>query len=90
MFNRGSSIRVPLRRFHAVERCGIALRADGTFAIDSTGTMSARDFRISTDFSTLDLDAEMKLTGDTSRPSPLRLYADARIAPSISEWLSRP
>ena len=81
MFNRGSSIRVPLRRFHAVERCGIALRADGTFAIDSTGTMSARDFRISTDFSTLDLDAEMKLTGDTSRPSPLRLYADARIAP---------
>lgn len=81
MFNRGSSIRVPLRSFHAAERCGIALRADGTFAIDSTGTMSARDFRISTDFSTLDLDAEMKLTGDTSRPSPLRLYADARIAP---------
>lgn len=27
------------------------------------------------------MDAEMKLTGDTSRPSPLRLYADARIAP---------
>lgn len=81
MFNRGSSIRVPLRSFHASERCGIALRADGTFAIDSTATMSARDFRISTDFSTLDLDAEMRLTDDTSAPSPLRLEADARIAP---------
>lgn len=81
LYNRGASIRVPLRSFHALERSGIALRADGTFAIDTAGTMSARGFRISTDFSTLDLDAEMGIADNAGAIRPLRLDADARIAP---------
>ena len=81
LYNRGTSLRVPLRSFHATERSGIALRADGTFAIDTAGTMSARQFRISTDFSTLDIDAELGFTSGQASTLPLRLAASARIAP---------
>lgn len=81
LYNRGTSLRVPLRSFHASERSGIALRADGTFAIDTAGTMSARQFRISTDFSTLDIDALLGFPSGQASTLPLRLEASARIAP---------
>lgn len=79
-YNRGTAIRVPLRRLAATERCGIRLLADGLFTMDSA-LMQARDFRISTEFSSLTLNAAMGMGDLAANPSlPLSLIADARIA----------
>ena len=60
-YNRGTAITVPLRRLHAVERCGIQLDADGTFMMDTVG-MAAKDFNINTLYSTLTLNAMAGIT----------------------------
>lgn len=60
-YNRGTSITVPLRRLHAVERSGLQLDADGTFMMDTAG-MSARDFSINTLHSSLHIDASAGIT----------------------------
>lgn len=81
-YNRGTSVRVPLRKFAATERCGLALLADGLFVMDDK-MMRAKDFNISTLKSVLRFNAAMG-TGDlTSDPTvPLTLLADARIDPT--------
>ncbi len=74
--NHGAEITVPLRRFSARERCGIALNASGTFSMDST-SISAEGFSITTPASTISLNAMMGL--ESSNP-PLSLNLGAELA----------
>lgn len=78
-YNRGTSIRVPLRNLSATERCGLRLDAEGIFAMNDS-IMRADNFKIMTNASTLSLDGEMG-TGDiTADPAlPLRLIAEGRV-----------
>lgn len=78
-YNRGTHIRVPLKQLTATERCGIKLNATGLFTMDSL--MRARDFNISTAFSTMQLNAAMGMGDLTTDPSqPLMLDAIASLA----------
>lgn len=82
LYNRATSVRVPLKRLLATERCGLTLNASGLFDMDSA-TMRAERFRVSTGHSMLNFDAEMGVGDLTSDPSlPLSLDARAEIAPS--------
>lgn len=78
-YNRGSSITVPLRKLKAKERCGVALDASGTFAMDTLG-LKASDFNVSTIFSSINFDAYMGM-GDFAKDSslPLKFKGNARI-----------
>lgn len=80
-YNRATEVRVPLKRLHARERCGVQLDADGFFGMDSM-KMEARDFLISTGFSQITLDAVMGM-GDlaTDKSLPIELVSSAKIAP---------
>ncbi len=81
-YNRGTSIRVPLRTLSATERCGLPLRADGLFTMDGT-TMTASDFNISTLRSMLRFDAGMGIGDLTSDPTlPLSLKGNGVISPA--------
>ncbi len=75
-YNRGQEITVPLRRFAAHERCGITLRASGTFSMDSTA-MHASGFRLSTPASSISLDAMMGMQAENP---PLSVALDASLA----------
>lgn len=66
-YNKGTSIRVPLTTLRATERCGLELRASGTFAMDGK-TMEASDFHIATQRSDIRLDARMGIGDMTSDP----------------------
>ena len=80
-YNRGTSIRVPLRTFKASERCGLPLRAYGLFTMDSTA-MTATGFNLSTLGSMLRVDASMGIGDLTTDPSlPLSLKGNGTIAP---------
>ncbi|MDE6377820.1 MAG: hypothetical protein K2K72_03645, partial [Duncaniella sp.] len=70
-YNRGADIRVPVRRIAATERCGLPLRADGLFSMDSTA-MNLTDFSVATDRSTLTVNAMMGM-GDLTAPTPVPL-----------------
>ena len=78
-FNRGSEIRVPLRRLAATERCGVAFEAQGLFAMDST-LMRADGFVINTTHSALTVDAAMGM-GDLTADEhlPLKLLVDGKV-----------
>lgn len=78
-YNRGTSIRVPLRNLSVTERCGLHLNADGVFAMNDS-VMTADNFNIMTNTSSLRLDGSMA-TGDmTTDPSlPFSLIADGRL-----------
>lgn len=79
-YNRGASITVPLKKLSARERCGIILSAYGTFSMDSV-LMKASDFRLSTLFSDIHLDAAMGIGNLTSdRTLPLHLSASGSVA----------
>lgn len=80
LYNRATSVRVPLRRLEARERCGLPLSASGLFDMDST-RLTARGFDISVGSSRLLFDA-MTGMGDPARdPSlPLMLKADGKVA----------
>lgn len=81
-YNRGTDIRVPLRRFDAVERCGVALHADGLFSMDAEA-MRASGFSIETLRSMLRVDGVMGMGDLAADPSlPLSLKANGRIDPS--------
>lgn len=54
--NCGTDITVPLRKFSARERCGIAISASGKFSMDST-EMRADNFSITTPASEISLNA---------------------------------
>lgn len=81
-YNCGPTIRVPLKRLEATERCGIELGATGVFSIDTAFVMHADGFKIYTPFSSLDLRQATMGAGDlTTDPSlPIALEASARIA----------
>ncbi|MDE6066109.1 MAG: translocation/assembly module TamB domain-containing protein [Duncaniella sp.] len=80
-YNRGMEIRVPLRTLSATERCGLPLRADGLFAMDST-SMRISQFTVSTLRSTLRADASMGMGDLTADPTlPIALKGNGAIAP---------
>lgn len=80
LYNRGTAIRVPLRKLEGTERCGVNLRAKGLFSMDSTA-MYADSFNITTGFSGITLNAMMGMGDMTADPNlPLRLNARARLA----------
>ena len=84
-YNRGTSIKVPLRHLVATERCGLELKASGTFAMDGK-IMKASDFRISTQRSHLRLDAQMGI-GDLTTDPDLPLGIDMRGTLSANDAL---
>lgn len=78
-YNRGTSVRVPLRNLSVTERCGLRLDASGTFAMDSA-VMTAGNFSIMTNASELHLDGRMGVGEIASDPSlPLGLVAGGRV-----------
>lgn len=78
-YNQATTLSLPLR-LHAVERCGVALDATGTFSLDSTA-MYFREFDITTPATALKVDGMMGM-GDllTDASLPLRLSAGGECA----------
>lgn len=75
-YNRGTSIRVPLRHFAATERCGLSLMASGVFEMDSV-VMRADNFNLTTPRSNLYLDASLGVGNLlTDRTLPLGVRAN--------------
>ncbi len=81
LYNRGSSLRVPIKRIEATERCGLPLHADGLFEMDST-EMRIDSITVATSFSSINFTGVMGV-GDlmTTPDLPLQLNAHASIAP---------
>lgn len=78
-FNRATSITVPLKELHATERCGVRLKAHGTFSMDSTA-MHAQGFEFSTLFSKIKLDAMMGMGSLVTDPNlPLWVKAEGNV-----------
>lgn len=84
-YNKGTSIRVPLRHISANERSGLQLFAQGTFEM-ADEIMTARDFTIETLKSSLNFNANMGI-GDlmTDTELPIMLKASGRIDPKEVE-----
>lgn len=81
-YNKGTSIRVPLKELAGFERSGLQLHADGLFEMDSKG-MSAKDFSIETLRSSLLLNASMGMGDMMTDPDlPLMLKASGLIDPT--------
>lgn len=80
-YNRGTDIRVPLKKFEVDDFCNLQIYADGLFTMDQT-KMAASGFSIETLKSSLKFDAEMGM-GDLTTDSnlPLQLKASGRIDP---------
>lgn len=79
-YNRGEELRIPLKKLITTERCGLNLNAYGVFTMDSSA-MHLHDFNISTQKSTLTMQAEIgvgDLTKDTSLP--IQLLANGNIS----------
>lgn len=74
---RGTEMTVPVVRLHTRERCGLALDADGVFAMDSAG-IRITDFRLLTPSSTVAVTAEMGLDSVPGR-APVSVSASAGI-----------
>ncbi len=88
-YNEGTSLRVPISTLQLAERCGLTLDASGRFEMDST-TMSARNFNLLTNASSLRLDASMGL-GDMTKNPWLPVFLDATGAISLSDiYLAMP
>ncbi|MDE5969520.1 MAG: translocation/assembly module TamB, partial [Muribaculaceae bacterium] len=81
LYNRGTSIRVPIKRIEATERCGLPLLANGLFEMDST-EMRVDSLTVATSFSSINLTGVMGVGDLTTTPNlPLHLNAHASIAP---------
>ncbi|MCM1076764.1 MAG: translocation/assembly module TamB [Bacteroides sp.] len=81
-YNRGTSIRIPLKNLSANERSGLMLHADGTFTMDSK-MMEAHDFSLETLRSSLFINASMGMGDLTTDPTlPLMLKASGLIDPA--------
>ena len=80
LMNRGTDLRVPIRRIAAHERCGIDLRLKGLFTMNSD-SMVARDINIGTLYSGVKLDAMMGLKSD-GLPMPLRVNGNGYLSPN--------
>lgn len=80
-YNRGTEIRVPITRIHAVERCGMEVSLSGIYSMDST-VMRAENIMLSTTFSTVTMNAEMGMGNLASDPDiPLSADLSADISP---------
>ena len=81
-YNKLTTVRVPLRRLAAVERCGLPIEGSGLFEMDST-IMKATGFDVSTALSSLQLTGSMGVGDIMTDPSlPLMLKANATISPA--------
>lgn len=81
-YNKGTSIRVPLKELSGYERSGLQLHADGLFEMDSK-KMSATDFSLETLRSSLLVNASMGMGDILTDPTlPLMLKASGRIDPT--------
>ncbi len=81
-YNRATAISVPIRRISATERCGLALRASGLFAMDSA-MMRVSGFNIDTQRSSLAVDAGMGMGDLATDPTlPLMLNAYGLLSPA--------
>lgn len=84
-YNCGTSLRVPLHKFAATERCGIRLKAAGVFEMDSTA-IQARGFSLYTKKSAIMLNALMGMGNMKSDPTlPISLKTSGVIAMSDAE-----
>ena len=82
--SQGAKMRVPLKRFAGVERCGVSLNASGEFLMDSVA-MVLKDFDIATGYSSIAIDGTMGM-GDINN-SQIALLVDANIGLSDVELL---
>lgn len=88
LYNRGTSLRVPLVRLSGRERCGINLNASGLFTI-SDSLMTAERVAISTLFSNITLAARMGMGDFTTDPHlPISLDALATIGIADLEMIA--
>lgn len=80
-YNRGSEIRVPIKRIHAEERCGLIMTLSGLFAMDSSA-IRAENILLATGSSDLSLDALIGMGDILHTPSaPLSAKVNAEISP---------
>ena len=80
--SRGTTLRAPIRRISARERCGVPLELHGLFVMDSTA-LRATDMELTTPSSTISLTAMIGLAADsTAAKKPLPF--SARLAATIS------
>ncbi len=75
-YNKATTIRVPIKRIAATERCGLPLTLTGVFSMDST-MMEAKGMELATMLSRVSLDAGMGIGDLTTNPS-LPLYLKTR------------
>lgn len=79
-YNRYTDLRVPIRSFQALERCGLRLTASGTFEMDSL-SMRANCLNLATNASELHINALMGLGDMATDPNlPIMLNGRGNIA----------
>ncbi|MDE7472963.1 MAG: hypothetical protein K2M68_05185, partial [Muribaculaceae bacterium] len=80
LMNRGTDLRVPIKRIAADERCGIDLRLSGLFTMNSD-SMAARDINLGTLYSGIKLNAMMGMK-NTGMPMPLQVKGHGYLSPN--------
>ncbi|MDE6557437.1 MAG: hypothetical protein K2K55_10835, partial [Duncaniella sp.] len=81
-YNRQVSIKVPVKKLRAIERCGVELSANGLFEMDSI-SMRASDFEIRTLYSQLFFNASMGMGDLSTDPTvPISLKANGAVDPA--------
>lgn len=95
-YNRGMSIRVPLKSFSGIERSGISInKASGIFSMDSI-MMNVANWKIATDLSNLSVDGQIGWgVFEKNTHSPVRLILNAdlcldemlKLYPQYSVWV---
>ncbi|MDE5608375.1 MAG: translocation/assembly module TamB [Muribaculaceae bacterium] len=81
LLSRGSTMRVPIKRIAAHERCGLDLELSGLFAMNAD-SIEAQNIVANTAYSHLELNAVMGMSSESSLPSPLRALGGGYIAPA--------
>ncbi len=81
LLSRGSTMRVPIKRIAAHERCGLDLELSGLFAMNSD-SIEAKNIVANTSYSHLELDALVGMSSDASLPSPVSIVGGGYIAPA--------
>lgn len=79
LYNRGTELRVPVKRISAHERCGLDLTLTGRIEMDSD-SLSASNIRLSTLHSAVTLDAMMGMKSN-GLPMPLRVVGTGYVSP---------
>ena len=81
-YNRATTIRVPIRELRGVERCGLPIAVNGTFAMDAA-SMRVTDMRIESGQSTVAIERASMGMGDLAADAalPLALQGSMRLTP---------